>query len=141
MQNRILVWVNNSYIFIWENVNLCFSQIYNMEGRGGQDLDMGSKFRIEFSISEWPLKNEIIHFKKFFSKISEHSFFLNASEWLLLKILWRNRRCSSDIASSYFAARVKSGACYITGQWEQVQNNIKRNLTLTLKPLTFYIFL
>ena len=46
-------------IFIWESVERCFSQkyIFTLErggggGRGGQDLDMGSTFRIEFLICE-----------------------------------------------------------------------------------------
>ena len=40
-------------ILIWENVELCFSQKYALgQGRGGQDLDVGSAFRIEFSICE-----------------------------------------------------------------------------------------
>ena len=45
-------------IFIWENVERCFSQKYIFtlerggEGRVGQDLDIGSTFRIEFLICE-----------------------------------------------------------------------------------------
>ena len=31
-----------------------------------------------------------------------------------------------------FSVQVKSGACYITGQWGRGQNKIKQNLTLTL---------
>ena len=33
--------------------------------------------------------------------------------------------CSSDIASSFFSVQVKSGACYITGQWGRVQSKMK----------------
>ena len=31
----------------------------------------------------------------------------------------------SDISSSYFSVQVKSGACYIMGEWGRVQNKIK----------------
>ena len=31
----------------------------------------------------------------------------------------------------FFSVQVKSGTCYITGQWGRIQNN-KRNLTLTI---------
>ena len=37
-----------------------------------------------------------------------------------------------------FAIKVKSGACYITGQWGQVQN--KRNLTLTRFGVVHLLF-
>ena len=44
-------------ILIWENVERCFGQkyIFRLEGGGGrvgQDLDIGSTFRIEFLICE-----------------------------------------------------------------------------------------
>ena len=45
-------------ILIWENVDLCFGEKYtlrsSLEWEGGQDLDVGSMFRKEFSICEWP---------------------------------------------------------------------------------------
>ena len=37
-----------------------------------------------------------------------------------------------------FSVQVKSGACYITGQWEQDQNKIKE---IQPYPLTFYYLL
>ena len=42
-------------ILIWENVDLCFAQKYILTsrlGRRGQDLDVASTFRIQFSICE-----------------------------------------------------------------------------------------
>ena len=52
------MWVSNSYI--WENSVLCFGQkiyidVWVRGRRRGQGLDVGSKFRIEFSICELPL--------------------------------------------------------------------------------------
>ena len=41
--------------------------------------------------------------------------------------------------SQVFSVQVKSGACYITGQWGQVQNKIDQTLTLTLNLLFFII--
>ena len=41
-------------VLIWENVDVCFGQKYAWTSRSGgsEDLDVGSTFRIEFSICE-----------------------------------------------------------------------------------------
>ena len=39
----------------------------------------------------------------------------------------------------FFSVQVKSGTCYITGQWGRVQNKIKKPLTLTFYYLLFFV--
>ena len=41
--------------------------------------------------------------------------------------VWCQKKVLSDIAVSYFSVQVKSGACYFTGQWGRVQNEVKEN--------------
>ena len=52
-------------ILTWQNLALCFGQKYALSldlGGGGYDLDVGSMFRIEFSICEWPLIHMFVIF-------------------------------------------------------------------------------
>ena len=53
--------------------------------------------------------------------------YISLLTWVYMyrKITYKYNRCSYDIASSYFTVQVKSGACYITGQWGRGQNKIK----------------
>ena len=57
---RISNWIA---ILISENVKLWFLRKYTLTyrsgGRGGQDLDVRSTFRIKFSIYEWPFNKTI----------------------------------------------------------------------------------